>query len=73
MFCDRCGACEISAKLHPTETESKNPKGRVPRAMPVGEWELAQRASSEARQVEIGATGSARRVSTSKPFGFKSE
>jgi hypothetical protein len=25
---------------------SNNPKGRVPRALPVGEWELAQRASS---------------------------
>ena len=25
---------------------SNNPKGRVPRALPVGEWELAHRASS---------------------------
>ena len=44
--------------------KSNNPKGRAPRAMPVGEWKLARRALSEARKVEQGATGSARRVST---------
>jgi len=30
----------------------------------VGEWEIAQVASSEARKVEVGATGFARSVST---------
>ena len=29
-------------------SSSNNPKGRVPRALPVGEWEIAQRASSVA-------------------------
>jgi predicted metal-dependent peptidase len=45
---------------------SKNPKGRVQRATPVGKCGLTQRASNEARQVETGATGSGRRVSTIK-------
>ena len=31
---------------------SNNPKGRVPRALPVGEWELARRASSIACVLE---------------------
>ena len=31
---------------------SNNPKGRVPRALPVGEWELAHRASSIACVLE---------------------
>jgi hypothetical protein len=43
---------------------SNKPKSRVPRAVPVGEWEFVLRASSEARKVEAGAAGSARSVST---------
>jgi len=31
---------------------SNNPKGRIPRALPVGEWELAHRASSIACVLE---------------------
>ena len=43
---------------------SKNPRGRVQRVLPLCEWELDIRASSEARKVEAVAAGSARRVST---------
>lgn len=39
-------------------------RAEVHGAMPVREWKLARRASSEARQVGTGAMGSARRVST---------
>ncbi len=46
--------------------DSNNPKGRVLRSLPVGEWEHVRRASSEARKVEAGAAASASRVST--PF-----
>ena len=33
-------------------SDSNNPKGRVPRALPVGEWEVAHRASSIACVLE---------------------
>ena len=34
-------------------SHSNNPKGRVPRALPVGEWMLANRASSIACVLEL--------------------
>ncbi len=46
----------------------RNPKGRVPRAVPVGEWEIARRASSEARQVGTGVTCCAGRASAKYIF-----
>jgi hypothetical protein len=42
-------SCLFPLSLYGT---SNNPKGRVPRALPVGEWKLARRASSIACALE---------------------
>ena len=54
----------ISTEAFILYLNSKNMKSRVPRALPVGEWEFTRRVSSEACKIEAGATGYDRRVST---------
>ncbi len=58
LLCLRCEEfklnflCFILSCHLSTSFQSNNPQGRAPRALPVGEWELAHRASSIACVLE---------------------